>query len=186
MIHKYRSCIYRLKCSNWTIYAPWHYVFSCLHFFYRIIISHLKLPPYCSSIYLQISLEKYVIIMSAPARFIEIICSITTCFSSIHPLSAAAFVMLYSPLTLYAITGTFVVLRTSLIMSKKLKAGLTIIMSAPSCKSLSSSLSASLLFAGSILYVLLSPYCGADSAASRNGPKQLEAYLIPYLMIGIL
>src|SRR5699024_4532892 len=93
--------------------------------------------------------------MSAPARFIEVICSITTCFSSIQPLSAAALIILYSPLTLYATTGTLVVFLTSLMISKKLNAGLTIIISAPSCKSLSSSLNASLLLAGSIWYVFL-------------------------------
>ena len=56
---------------------------------------------------------------------------------------------------------------------------MTIIMSAPSFKSLSNSLSASKRLAGSIWYVFLSPNEGAESAASLNGPKKLEAYLMP-------
>src|SRR5208282_243611 len=51
------------------------------------------------------SFAKYVIMMSAPARFIEVRTSIVTAFSSIHPLFPAALIMAYSPLTLYAASG---------------------------------------------------------------------------------
>ena len=43
--------------------------------------------------------------MSAPARFTAVSCSIATTSWSIHPFAAAALIMEYSPLTWYAATG---------------------------------------------------------------------------------
>jgi hypothetical protein len=56
---------------------------------------------------LTASFAKYVAIKSAPARFMEVSISMMALFSSIQPILAAAFIMAYSPLMLYALTGTY-------------------------------------------------------------------------------
>jgi hypothetical protein len=57
-------------------------------------------------------------IASAPARRMPISVSITTRRSSIHPSRAAAFTIEYSPLTLYATSGSAVRSRTARITSR--------------------------------------------------------------------
>ena len=55
-------------------------------------------------------------IMSAPARTIDVIASITTRFSSSQPFALAALIIAYSPLTQYEPTGTFTASFTSGVM----------------------------------------------------------------------
>ncbi len=52
------------------------------------------------------SFAQYVMMIVAPARWMEVSVSRTTRFSSIQPFIAAPFVMLYSPETLYAARGS--------------------------------------------------------------------------------
>jgi hypothetical protein len=108
--------------------------------------------------------------MSAPARRIEVSASSTAARSSSQPAAVAAFIIAYSPLTLYAATGTRVASLTRRTTSRYGSAGLTITTSAPSSTSSSASRTASSALAGSIWYERRSPNAGAESAASRNGP----------------
>ena len=88
--------------------------------------------------------------MSAPARLIASRCSSATASPSIQPSCAAAFTIAYSPLTLYAATGTSNAARTSAMTSRYASAGFTITMSAPSSTSSATSAIASRPLAASI------------------------------------
>jgi hypothetical protein len=70
--------------------------------------------------------------------------------SSSQPAAAAALTIAYSPLTLYAATGTRVASLTRRITSRYGSAGLTMTTSAPSSTSSTASRTASSAFAGSI------------------------------------
>src|SRR5262249_18737102 len=89
------------------------------------------------------SRAKYVRMMSAPARLTAVMCSSATASPSIHPFSAAALIMAYSPDTWYAATGTSTSARTAAMTSRYASAGFTITMSAPSAMSRRTSSSAS-------------------------------------------
>ena len=108
--------------------------------------------------------------MSAPARLIDVRISSVERRPSIQPFAAAAFTIAYSPLTLYAASGTSNACRAFDNTSRYGSAGFTITMSAPSSMSSCISSSASRAFGGSIWYPRRSPNCGALSAATRNGP----------------
>src|SRR5206468_12934311 len=92
----------------------------------------------------------YVMMMSLPARRIESSVSITIRSLSIQPLAAAASIIAYSPLTLYAAIGMLISSLTARITSRYASAGFTITMSAPSATSIDTSRTASATFAGSI------------------------------------
>ena len=59
-----------------------------------------------------------MMIRSAPARLIDVRISFITRGPSIHPRSAAAFTIEYSPLTLYAATGRSKLSRFALMTSR--------------------------------------------------------------------
>src|SRR5574342_785511 len=90
--------------------------------------------------------ERYVTIMSAPARLIAVKISKVTSVSLIQPCFAAAFTKEYSPETLYADTGMLKLLFVFAIKSRYARAGFIITISTPSAISASISLMASVGF----------------------------------------
>src|SRR5216684_254192 len=98
--------------------------------------------------------------------------------SSSQPRRPAARIIAYSPETEYAASGTPNSAFAREMMSRYGSAGLTMTMSAPSSRSSAISRIASTAFAGSIWYARRSPNCGAESAASRKGPEQLERRVV--------
>src|SRR5262249_32124915 len=98
------------------------------------------------------SLAQYVITTSAPAPRIAVSDSSAASRSSMSPEAAAALIIAYSPLTLYAASGRSKRSRTARITSRYGSAGFTISMSAPSAMSCSHSRSASRTLPGSIWY----------------------------------
>lgn len=94
-------------------------------------------------------------IMSAPARFMEVSISSTNLFSSANFADAASLTMEYSPLTLKAAIGTSNYSFALAIMSRYASAGLIMTISAPSSISRWISLSASFALAG---ILLLNPF----------------------------
>src|SRR5690348_18235845 len=80
---------------------------------------------------------------SAPARLIAVSDSSAAARSSSHPARAAALTIAYSPETLYAASGAWNASRAARITSRYGNAGLIMIASAPSARSILHSRSAS-------------------------------------------
>src|SRR5713101_866863 len=96
------------------------------------------------------SLAKYVMMMSASARRMQVSASIMAASSSSQPSWPAARIIAYSPETEYAATGSPNSALTRESTSRYGRAGLAITMSAPSATSRATSRMASMALAGSI------------------------------------
>src|SRR3972149_910585 len=133
-------------------------------YFKTLVVSHFYPLRAFAAIF-----ERYVTIISAPARLIAVKISKVTSVSFIQPCFAAPFTNAYSPDTLYAATGMLNLLFVFAIKSRYARAGFIITISTPSAMSVSTSLIASVGFVYGNWYVLLSPNCGAQCAMSLNG-----------------